>query len=81
MIRNTGALDRGVRAFVVAPVAIVLALIVGPGTVGGVALFVVAGIMLATAATGFCLTYVLLGISTHPRGVHRVGHSIRHGHA
>ena len=81
MIRNMGALDRGGRAFFVAPAAIVLALILGAGTVAGVILFIVAGIMLATAATGFCLTYVLLGISTYPRGVRQVGHSIRHGHA
>ena len=80
MIRNMGVLDRALRAFVVAPVAIVLALIVGAGTVAGVVLFVVAGIMLATAATGFCPNYVWLGISTDPH-VHRVGHSIRHGHA
>ena len=36
MIRNMGSLDRGVRAFVVAPVALVLALIVGASTVAGV---------------------------------------------
>ena len=81
MIRNMGTLDRGVRAFVVAPTAIVAALILGAGTVAGVILFVVAGIMLATAATAFCPTYTLIGISTHPRGLHHVGHGIRHGHA
>ena len=81
MIRNMGTLDRAGRAFVVAPAAIVAALILGAGTVGGVILFVVAGIMLASSATAFCPTYVLLGVSTHPRGVHRVGHHIRHGHA
>ena len=81
MIRNMGTLDRGIRAFVVAPVAIVVGLILGAGTVVGVILFVVAGIMLATAATAFCPTYILLGVSTHPRGLHHVGHGIRHGHA
>jgi hypothetical protein len=81
MIRNMGTLDRGVRAFVVAPAAIVAALLLGAGTVGGVILFVVAGIMLLTAAIGFCPNYSLIGISTHPRGVHRVGHAIRRGHA
>ena len=81
MIRNMGTLDRAVRVFVVAPVAIVGALIVGAGTVGGTILFVAAGIMLASSATAFCPTYILLGISTHPRGLHRVGHGIRHGHA
>jgi hypothetical protein len=81
MIRNMGTVDRGVRVFIVGPVAVVLALLVGEGTVAGILLLVVAGVMLASAATGFCPTYVLLGISTHPRGVHRVGHGIRHGHA
>jgi hypothetical protein len=81
MIRNMGALDRGLRAFLVAPAAIVVALLLGVWTVVGVILFVFAGIMLATAATGFCPTYTLFGISTHPRGVHRVGHGIRPGHA
>jgi Protein of unknown function (DUF2892) len=81
MIRNMGTLDRMVRAFVVAPAAIVVALILGAGTVGGVILFVVAGIMLASAATAFCPTYTVVGISTDPRGLHRVGRGIRHGHA
>lgn len=80
MTRNMGTLDRGLRAFVVAPVAIAVALIVGAGTLGGIILFVVAGIMLASAATGFCPTYVAIGISTDPRP-HRVGHHLRGGHA
>ena len=79
-VKNMGTLDRGLRAFVVAPVAIVVAFFLGAGTVGGVILFVVAGIMLATSATGFCPNYTLLGISTHPR-LHRVGHHLRGGHA
>jgi hypothetical protein len=81
MTPNMGILDRGLRAFVVAPVAIVVALLLGAGTVAGVILFVVAGIMLATAVTAFCPTYTVVGISTRPRGLHRVGHGLRHGHA
>jgi Inner membrane protein YgaP-like, transmembrane domain len=79
MIRNVGTLDRVIRAFLVAPVAIVLAFVLGPGSVAGIILFVVAGIMLASSATAFCPTYILLGISTLPSGVHRVGHHLRHG--
>ena len=41
MTRNMGAFDRGLRAFIVAPVAIVVALLVGASTVFGVILFVV----------------------------------------
>ncbi len=81
MPRNMGALDRGLRASVVLPVAIVLAFVIGAGSVGGIILFVVAGIMLASSATGFCPTYTLIGISTHPSGLHRVGHHLRGGHA
>jgi hypothetical protein len=81
MTRNMGTLDRSLRAFVVAPVVIVVALILGAGTLGGVILFVVAGLMLATAVTAFCPTYTVLGMTTRPRGLHRVGHGIRHGHA
>lgn len=80
MTKNMGVLDRGLRGFVVAPVAIVVAFIVGAGTIAGIVLFVVAGIMLATAATGYCPTYTLLGITTD-HGVHRVGHGPRAGHA
>ena len=78
MIRNMGSFDRRVRAFVVAPVAIVLAFVVGASSLAGVILFVLAGIMFATAATGFCPNYVWLGISTYPRGVRRVGHHLHH---
>ena len=80
MIRNMGALDRALRAFVVAPLAIVLALIVGAGTVAGVILFIVAGIMLATSATGSARTTSGSASSTDAH-VHRVGHHIRPGHA
>ena len=81
MTRNMGTLDRGLRTLVVAPAAIVVAFIIGAGTIGGVILFVVAGIMLASSAVGFCPTYTVVGISTYPRGLHRVGHHLRGGHA
>ena len=81
MTRNMGILDRSLRAFIVAPVAIVMGLLVGAGSVAGVVLLVVAGIALATGATGVCPSYTLLGISTCPRGLHRVGHGIGHGPA
>ena len=80
MTQNMGVLDRALRAFVVAPVAIVLAFILGAGSIAGVILFVVAGIMLATSFVGFCPTYTLVGISTD-HGLHRVGDGLRHGHA
>lgn len=70
MTRNMGTIDRAIRAFVAAPAFIVIGFVVGAGGVAGIALFVLAGIMLATAATAFCPSYSLIGISTE-RGLHR----------
>ena len=61
---NMGSIDRMLRAFVVAPAAIVVALVVGAGSVTGIVLLVIAAIMLATAAVGFCPLYKLLRINT-----------------
>jgi hypothetical protein len=63
MRTNESTLDRGIRV-AVAVVAAVLAFVVGAGSVGGIVLFVVAAIMLVTAAAGFCPLYRLFGIST-----------------
>jgi hypothetical protein len=61
---NMGSIDRMLRAFVVAPAAIVVAIVVGAGSVAGVVLLVVAAIMLATSVVGFCPLYKLLRINT-----------------
>jgi hypothetical protein len=66
--RNMGSFDRTVRAFVIAPVAIGLALGVGATSIGGIVLLALAGIALATGATGVCPSYVPFGIDTHGRG-------------
>lgn len=81
MTRNMGTFDRGLRAFVVAPAAILVAFLVGAGTILGIVLLVVAGIMLTTALTAVCPTYTIIGISTRPRGLHLVGRGMRAGHA
>jgi Inner membrane protein YgaP-like, transmembrane domain len=65
--KNMAAADRGLRLFVVAPAAIVAAIALGPTSIGGVVLFVVAGVMLVTGATGRCPNYVLLEIDTRGR--------------
>ena len=64
MHRNMGPTDRIVRALVVAPALLVLALIIGPASVAGVVLFVLAVVMLATSAVGFCPLYVPFGVNT-----------------
>lgn len=64
MKRNLGNVDRMLRAFAVAPLAIILGVVAGAGSVVGIVLFMVAGIMLGTAAIGFCPLYRLFGINT-----------------
>ena len=61
---NMGRTDRIIRSFVVAPLAIILACVVGAGSVGGIILFVVAAVMLATSAVKSCPLYLPLGIDT-----------------
>lgn len=67
MRRNMGRVDRGVRALAVAPAAIVAAALVGATSVVGIGLLAFAGVMLVTAAVGFCPLYVPLGINTGGR--------------
>jgi hypothetical protein len=67
MSRNMSNLDRGLRSFLVAPVAIVLAIIVGAGSIVGILLFALAAIMLATSAVGFCPLYTLFHLNTRDR--------------
>lgn len=64
MTGNMGGVDRAARAFVIAPAAIVAALVVGAGSVAGLVLFAVAAIMLATSAVGSCPLYMPFGAST-----------------
>jgi DUF2892 family protein len=65
LVKNMGSLDRALRAFVVAPAAIVAAFALGASSIGGIVLFAVAAIALVTGASGRCPTYVLVGIDTH----------------
>jgi DUF2892 family protein len=67
MSTNMSSLDRGLRSFLIAPAAIVIAILFGAGSIGGVLLFVVAGVMLATSAIGFCPLYALLHFDTRGR--------------
>lgn len=64
MRANMGTADRLARALVVAPAAIVIGVLIGPGGVGSVLLYALAAIMLATAAVGSCPLYTAFGLST-----------------
>lgn len=66
MTQNMGPIDRAARvvvAFAVAP----LSLSLGVGTVIGIVLLVVAGVLLVTATVGFCPLYGLFHISLRSR--------------
>jgi DUF2892 family protein len=64
---NMGVADRVLRAFVIAPVAIVVAFAVGVSSIVGIVLLVLAAVLLATGAIGICPSYVPFGIDTHSR--------------
>ena len=63
MIRNMGTADRIVRA-VVGIAAVVVALLAGAGSALGIVLWIVAALMLGTAALGFCPVYAALHVSS-----------------
>lgn len=63
---NMGKADRFVRAVIVAPAAVILALVVGASSVLGIVLLAVAAIMLLTSLVGSCPLYALFGVSTCP---------------
>ena len=64
MRKNMSATDRVLRGAVIAPAAVIGGLLIGPGGVIPVVLYVVAAVMLATAGVGFCPLYRALRIST-----------------
>ncbi len=64
MMKNESAMDRIVRVLI-AVIAVVVALVVGAGSVLGIILFVVAAIMLVTGAVGFCPLYRIFGLRTN----------------
>lgn len=67
MSKNMNSLDRRVRVLLVAPLAIVFGILIGPGSIGAIVLYALAAIMLATSAVGFCPLYSLLHLSSRGR--------------
>ena len=63
MTRNMSTVDRSVRALV-GVAAVVIALLAGAGSTVGITLWIVAALMIGTAAVGFCPVYAALRIST-----------------
>ena len=65
MTQNMGPIDQAARVVVAFALAL-LSLSLGFGTTIGIALLVVAGVLLVTATAGFCPLYVPFRISTRP---------------
>jgi hypothetical protein len=63
MEKNMNGVDRIIR-IVIAIAAVAGAAAVGFGSIGSWLLLVVGGIMLVTAAVGFCPLYRVFGVST-----------------
>jgi hypothetical protein len=64
MIPNMGSTDRKIRAFVIAPVLIILAIVFHSVAWLMIVLLVLAAVMLATAAVKTCPLYMPFKIST-----------------
>lgn len=60
MRRNLSTLDRALRAYLIAPAAVIVGLLIGPGAVASIVLYAFAVVMLATAAAAFCPIYAML---------------------
>lgn len=66
MKQNIGSTDRIVR-IVIAAILTVGAWMAGFGSIGGIILLILALVMLATSAVGFCPLYAPFGFSTGRR--------------
>ena len=64
MAKNMSTLDRRLRAFAVAPLLAVAAVVAGAGTIPGILLLALAAVMLGTSTVGFCPLYTLFRFST-----------------
>jgi len=67
MKQNMGTADRLIRLLVAAPALLVLAYLVGFASVVGVIATVLAAVMVATAAMGFCPLYAPFHLRTNAR--------------
>lgn len=64
MKQNMGSVDRLVRGLVLAPALLVVAWVVGIGSVAGVVAAVLAVLMIGTAAVGTCPLYLPFHLDT-----------------
>ena len=67
MSKNMNTLDRRLRALLIAPVAVVIGIVVGPGSLGSILLYALAAVMLTTGTVGYCPRYSVFGLGAHRR--------------
>jgi len=72
MSKNMNTLDRRLRSFALAPAAIIVAILIGPGGLASIVLYAFAAVMLATGAIGYCPLYSLARLGS--RGRSRLAH-------
>ncbi len=68
MSKNMNILDRRVRALLVAPAAVVIGILVGPGSAAAIVLYAIAAVMLATSAIGYCPLYSVVHLGRRSGG-------------
>jgi membrane protein implicated in regulation of membrane protease activity len=64
MTINMSTLDRRLRAFVGTALLVLVAFLLGAGTILAIVLFALAAVMLATSAASFCPFYTLFRFNT-----------------
>lgn len=67
MSKNMTILDRRLRVLLIAPVAVLIGVLIGPASVASIALYAIAAVMLATSAAGYCPLYSLSGMGGRHR--------------
>jgi p-aminobenzoyl-glutamate transporter AbgT len=64
---NMGSTDRKVRAFLIAPLLVIVGIVAGPTGALAYVLYVLAAVMLLTGVVGFCPIYAPFKFSTDHR--------------
>ena len=57
MNTNMTSLDRRLRLLLIAPLAVAIGILIGPGSLGSIALYALAAILLATSPASYCPIY------------------------
>ena len=67
MNTNMTSLDRRLRLLRIAPLAVAIGILIGPGSLGSIALYALAAILLATSVAGYCPIYSVFRVAGRHR--------------